>query len=168
MKNLFFTITALFFFFAAAAQNVGDRNSQKDVFGSQPTWKQLSSADEFRTLSVSEYVACQTGDKILFWNAVDGGVAEVQEFGPEDQILVLRHGDKEFLYKAGCHNRLKYIRVVKPEPPPAPTPIAKPEKKSKKQPLLRCYCTKDCCCGVVIHHIGHREGWCPIFRAYFW
>lgn len=96
------------------AQEVGDQKPQAEVFGSQPVWLALNKSDIARKLAVSEYFSLQQGDQVLCWNAITDGNAEVQVFLPSDFIwVVTRRADSEFLYKFGCNNRMKYIKILK-------------------------------------------------------
>ena len=157
-----------FFSSLATGQNVGDRKTQTAVFGLQPVWSQLTSRDTFMKMKVLDYIACHSGDVVLFFNGVDGGSAEVQGFNPEDQILVLRHGGAEYLYKVGCHNRLKYIRVLKkPEPPPttklSPKPEPTSEREEEPQKPRKGYCDIDLCTGMIYHRHPRGET-CTSYR----
>lgn len=113
MKKLIFSVSFFFSFFSfLVAQNVGDQKPQAEVFIGQPVWLALNKSDVARKLVVSEYFSLQEGDQVLCWNAITDGNAEVQVFLPSDFIWVVTRPDgSEFLYKFGCNNRMKYIKI---------------------------------------------------------
>jgi len=121
MKSTIFTFFATFIFFYANSQNTGDTKSFS-VFGSQPTWKQLSSEDSFRRMTFADYFGCKKDDSFLCWNAVQDG-AEAQLFYPTDSLLIVQRGSTDYLYKIGCKNRLRYIRTIRPEPVTITPPV---------------------------------------------
>ena len=120
MKNSIFFFSVLFFvlFFGITivnAQTVGDRSPQSTIFSGHPIWPDLTSEDTYRIMLFKNYFACPPGSKVICWNASTGGMAVVQEFSPEDSVIVLTHKGVEYLYKIGCHNRLEFIRVETPK-----------------------------------------------------
>ncbi len=125
MKTIIISTICFFFSSFIFSQNIGDKKTQKEAFGSQPTWNQLTSEDTVRVLFLSDYFSCKTNDKVICWNAIDNSEAEVQEFLPSDKVFILTKKGKDFIYKYGCHNRMRYIRTNS-EPTitqaPAPSP----------------------------------------------